>query len=103
MISGLLPTMGYHHSNQYNSYCLADDLMEPYRPFVDQLVLELIRTENSYTELTPSLKQNLLKIPVLDVIINNQSSPLMLAAQQSAASLARCYSKEEKALKLPSF
>ncbi|PWL30781.1 type II CRISPR-associated endonuclease Cas1 [uncultured Roseivirga sp.] len=103
MISGLLPTMGYHHSNQYNSYCLADDLMEPYRPFVDQLVLELIRTEDSYTELTPSLKQDLLKVPVLDVIINNQSSPLMLAAQQSAASLAKCYSKEEKALKLPSF
>ena len=103
MISGLLPTIGYHHSNQYNSYCLADDLMEPYRPFVDQLVLELVRTEESYAELTTGLKQNLLKVPVLDVYINNQISPLMLAAQQSASSLAKCFSKELKELKLPRF
>jgi len=103
MITGLLPTMGYHHSNQYNSYCLADDLMEPYRPFVDQLVLELVRTEENYQELTPRLKQALLKVPILDVQINGRTSPLMLAAQQSTASLLRCYSKEEKELKLPSF
>ena len=103
MISGLLPTMGYHHSNQYNSYCLADDLMEPYRPFVDQLVLELVRSEENYQELTPKLKQALLKVPILDVTINNKTSPLMIAAQQSAASLLRCYSKKDKQLKLPSF
>ena len=103
MVSGLIPTLGYHHQNQYNSYCLADDLMEPYRPFVDQLVLEMVRTEDDYTLLTPDLKRSLLKIPVLDVKINDQTSPLMVAAQQSASSLAKCYSKETKQLKLPTF
>ena len=101
MVSELLPTLGCHHSNQYNSYCLADDLMEPYRPFVDQLVLELVRSEEDYADLTPKLKQALLKIPVVDVSINGQTSPLMLAAQQSAACLAKCYAKEKKHLKLP--
>lgn len=102
MISGLLPTIGYHHHNQYNSYNLADDVMEPYRPFVDQLVLELIRTEEDYTELTPALKQKLLQVPVLDVEINGKTSPLMLALQQTAASLQKCYAREIKEIKFPS-
>ncbi|WP_286754991.1 type II CRISPR-associated endonuclease Cas1 [Roseivirga sp. UBA838] len=103
MVSGLLPTIGYHHHNQYNSYCLADDVMEPYRPFVDQLVLELVRTEDNYAELTPALKQKLLQIPVLDVKINGLTSPLMTALQQTTSSLQKCYSKELKEIKFPAF
>lgn len=99
--SGLLPTLGYHHHNKYNAYCLADDVMEPYRPYVDQLVLELVRGEEDYSSLTPVLKQKLLQIPVLDVKIGGQNSPLMLAAQQTTSSLYRCYEKKEKNILYP--
>jgi len=99
--SGLLPTLGIHHHNKYNAYCLADDIMEPYRPFVDQLVIYLM--ERGEESLTQESKQVLLKIPTLDIMINQQKSPLMLAVQQTTASLQQCYSDQRKTLKLPTF
>lgn len=42
--SGMLPTLGIHHHNRYNAYCLADDIMEPYRPYVDELVFAIVKT-----------------------------------------------------------
>lgn len=99
--SGLLPTLGIHHHNKYNAYCLADDMMEPYRPFVDEVVLQLAHA--GVGELTPESKQELLKIPILDVRINQQKSPLMLAVQQTTASLQQCYAGQRTILKLPTF
>ena len=99
--SGLLPTLGIHHHNKYNAYCLADDIMEPYRPFVDTLVLSLVK--EGVGELTSESKKALLKTPTLDVIINQQRSPLMVAVQQTTASLQQCYAGTRKSLKLPSF
>jgi CRISPR-associated protein Cas1 len=99
--SGLHPTFGYHHRNKYDPYCLADDVMEPYRPFVDQLVLELVRTLDDYDTLTPAIKQQLLQVPVLDVTIGGQTSPLMLAVQQTTSSLYKCYAREVKEVKFP--
>jgi len=89
--SGLLPTLGIFHRNQYNAYCLADDIMEPYRPFVDRLVCTMIDPAEPQFELTPALKKQLLTIPALDVYIDGQRSPLMVAAQRTTASLARCF------------
>lgn len=99
--SGLLPTLGYHHRNKYNAYCLADDVMEPYRPYVDELVLELVRSLDDYDELTRQIKGELLQVPVLDAFIGGQSSPLMLAAQQTTSSLAKCYAGDRKTIKFP--
>jgi len=99
--SGLLPTFGLHHRNSYNAYCLADDVMEPYRPYVDHLVLQLVKEGNVGAELTTDMKQRLLHIPVLDVLINKQLSPLMNAVSQTTASLYQCYTGERKTLKLP--
>lgn len=101
--SGLLPTLGIHHHNKYNAYCLADDIMEPYRPFVDKLVLEIMESETDISELTQEIKARLLNIPVLDVVINNQRSPLMIAAGQTTASLYKCFSGEIRKIKYPSF
>jgi CRISPR-associated protein Cas1 len=104
--SGLLPTLGIHHHNRYNAYCLADDIMEPYRPFVDKLVVEIIDVEtDNYPslELTKEIKTKLLQIPVLDVIINGQRSPLMIAAGQTTASLAKCYLGDLRKITYPSF
>jgi CRISPR-associated protein Cas1 len=99
--SGMLPTFGIHHHNRYNAYCLADDMMEPYRPYVDQLVLRIIDNDQVPDELTKEHKAKLLQIPVLDVNINNRRSPLMLATQQTAASLAKCFRGELRKIEYP--
>jgi CRISP-associated protein Cas1 len=89
--SGLLPTLGIFHRNQYNAYCLADDIMEPYRPFVDKLVCTLTDPLEPAFELTPELKRTLLTIPAMDVFIDGQKSPLMIAVQRTTSSLAKCF------------
>ena len=81
----LLPTLGIHHHNRYNAYCLADDIMEPYRPYVDRLVFQMSgRYDMSKVELTKSQKAELLSIPTLDVQISGKRSPLMIAVGQSS-------------------
>ena len=99
--SGLLPTLGIHHHNRYNAYCLADDIMEPYRPYVDQLVLDIIQCNLEISDITRDLKMQLLGISMLDVVINGKRSPLMIAAQQTTASLARCFAGESKRISYP--
>lgn len=101
--SGLLPTFGIHHHNRYNAYCLADDIMEPYRPFVDQLVCQFVVNESNYQELTPNIKRLLLTIPTLDVTINGKRSPLMVAVGQTTASLYKCFRGELRKIAYPVF
>lgn len=103
VISGLLPTFGIHHRNKYNAYCLADDIMEPYRPFVDKKVIETMRMFNDISILNRAIKAELLNIPVLDVMINNQRSPLMVAVSQTTSSLYQCFSGKTRRIKYPSF
>lgn len=101
--SGLLPTLGIYHRNKYNAYCLADDIMEPYRPFVDKLVCNIMKEEKSIEELKQEIKYKLLNVPVLDVIIDGQRSPLMIAVGQTTASLYKCFSGEIRKIKYPTF
>lgn len=98
--SGLLPTLGIHHHNRYNAYCLADDIMEPYRPYVDKLVFQLVEN-NPITELNKEIKSSLLTIPTLDVTIGGKRSPLMIAAAQTTASLYKCFSGELRRIIYP--
>lgn len=98
---GLLPTLGIHHHNKYNAYCLADDIMEPYRPYVDLLVVEICEEEGFPTTLTKEVKARLLTLPTLDVEIDGQCRPLMLAAAQTASSLLRCFTGEARRLSYP--
>lgn len=100
---GLLPTLGIHHRSKYNAYCLADDIMEPYRPFVDKLVYEIVAESADVSELSQDMKARLLNIPVLDVFIGGQRSPLMIAVGQTTASLYKCFSGELRKIKYPSF
>lgn len=99
--SGLLPTLGIHHHNRYNAYCLADDIMEPYRPYVDELVYEIVLSGKDYSVLTNELKAILLTIPTLDVKIGNKRSPLMIAAGQTTASLFKCFNGELRNIAYP--
>lgn len=99
--SGLLPTLGIHHHNRYNAYCLADDIMEPYRPYIDRLVFDIVKRHGENTELTREIKAELLTIPTLDVTIQGKRSPLMVAATQSTASLHKCFSGELRRIHYP--
>lgn len=99
--SGMLPTFGIHHHNRYNAYCLADDIMEPYRPYVDELVVNYTLRNGYPEELTTDVKSTMLSIPVLDVVINGQRSPLMIAATQTTASLYKCFSGELRKIVYP--
>lgn len=99
--SGLLPTLGIFHRNQYNAYCLADDIMEPYRPFVDKVVCNIVSMNGRFLEMTPNMKKDLLSIPTMDVIIDGERSPLMNAVQRTTASLAKCFEGKAKKLLYP--
>lgn len=99
--SGLLPTFGIHHHNRYNAYCLADDIMEPYRPYVDELVIDVMARMGDFSELTRDIKAELLVIPTLDVVIDGKRSPLMIAVGQTTASLYKCFSGELRKISYP--
>ena len=100
--SGMLPTLGIHHHNRYNAYCLADDIMEPYRPYVDDLVSSMITELGcNQQELTKDMKARLLSIPTIDVVVGGKRSPLMVAVTQTTASLYRCFSGEIRRIAYP--
>ena len=99
--SGLLPTLGIFHRNRYNAYALADDIMEPYRPFVDTLVLDIVHKTGAPVDLTLEHKGQLLKLPVADVILDGKASPLMAAVARTTASLAQCFAGEQRKLLYP--
>lgn len=99
--SGLLPTLGIHHHNRYNAYCLADDIMEPYRPYVDELIYDIVKSGIEYEDLTKELKARLLGIPTLEVKIDGRRSPLMIAVSQTTASLYKCFSGELRRIAYP--
>lgn len=96
--SGMLPTLGIFHRNKYNTYCLADDIMEPYRPYVDLIVCHIMETEDCYDELNIEIKKQLLSIATIDVYIDGKNSPLMVAMSRTTNSLQECF--EGKARKI---
>ena len=89
--SGMLPMLGIFHKNKYNAFGLADDIMEPYRPFVDALVLELVDSREDFHELKKEFKIHLMSIMRTDVILDGQKSPLMVALSRTTSSLYECY------------
>ncbi|MFN4006410.1 MAG: type II CRISPR-associated endonuclease Cas1 [Chitinophagaceae bacterium] len=99
--AGLLPTLGVFHRNRYNAYCLADDMMEPYRPFVDMVVRTIIHQTSVVDSLTQEHKNKLLQVLQTDVIINKEKSPLLVAMQKTAYSLAKCYQGELRKVSFP--
>lgn len=99
--SGLLPTLGIFHRNQYNAYCLADDIMEPYRPYIDRMVWQMYHHELSSNEISQIEKTTLLSIPAVDVHIDNKVSPLMNAVARTTASLSKCFEGSERKILYP--
>ena len=96
----LLPTLGIHHHNRYNAYCLADDIMEPYRPYVDKFVQEIYEREYPKS-LTKDIKHRLLTIMEQDVVIDGITHPLSIATSLTASSLVRCFEGSSKQIDYP--
>ena len=101
--SGMLPSIGIFHKNKYNAYTLADDIMEPYRPFVDHIVWEMVARGENVEELTTQIKAELLTIPAMDVYIDGRNSPLMNAMSRTTNSLYECFYGSARKILYPDF
>ncbi len=99
--AGLLPTLGIHHHNRYNAYCLADDIMEPYRPLVDMLVLDIMKEREDISTLSIEIKRDLLALSTMDVHIGGKRSPMMIAMQTTATSVQKCFTGEARKIIYP--
>lgn len=98
--SGLLNTLGIHHKSKYNAFALADDIMEPFRPAVDEVVSFIMQNYDEQ-ELTTEIKSELLQVLTRTVYFKNEKSPLMVGLQKTASSLQQCYMGERKKIKYP--
>lgn len=101
--SGLLPTVGIHHRNKYNSFCLADDIMEPYRPYADEIVYNYTLDTNNSSEITKEFKQKAFQLLVTDVKFTKVIRPLMIGISFTSSSLVKCFSGELKSINYPNF
>ena len=101
--SGLLPTLGIHHHNKYDAYALADDMMEPYRPYIDDEVLEYTKLYPECEEISLEFKKKILNILTRDVVIGKLSRPFMIALTITSSSLAKVFTGEAEKLSLPEF
>jgi CRISPR-associated protein Cas1 len=97
--AGLHPTIGIFHANRANAFALSDDLMEPYRPLVDQLVFDLVAS--GQTAVTPETKLALTRIATLDLPGSQGISPLSVQAQRFVYSLAVSFETGVPLLDLP--
>jgi CRISPR-associated protein Cas1 len=98
--SGLLNTLGIHHKSKYNAFALADDIMEPFRPIVDEVVFKIMQNYETQ-ELNTKIKAELLQILTRTVYFKDEKSPLMVALQKTASSLQQCYTGDRKKIKYP--
>lgn len=98
--SGLLNTLGIHHKSKYNAFALADDIMEPFRPIVDEAVYNIMQNYEEQ-ELNTAIKAELLQILTRTVYFKDEKSPLMVALQKTASSLQQCYTGDRKKIKYP--
>jgi CRISPR-associated protein Cas1 len=101
--TGLLPSVGIFHHNKYNPFCLADDIMEPYRPFVDALVYDIVESGCNIEDLNRNIKSSLLMIPAIDVVIDGKRSPLMNAMSRTTSSLYECFEGSRRKVLYPEF
>lgn len=99
--SGLLNTLGIHHKSKYNAFALADDIMEPFRPAVDELVYQIIQQYDE-EELNTLIKSELLQVLIRTVYFKEEKSPLMVGLQKTASSLQQCFTGSRKKIKYPS-
>lgn len=98
---GLHPTVGVYHKSQYNSFCLADDIMEAYRPFADFKVMEIVDKGEMDLILKPDVKKELLELMISIIEINKEMKTVINAMQDTVQSLVKSFKENDNLLKLP--
>lgn len=99
--SGLHPSMGIHHRNKYNAFCLADDIMEPFRPFVDLIAYDLSQEQGESTIMSKEAKQQLLSAGTIDALFGQHKRPLMVGMASTTASLVKIFKQERRKIIYP--
>ena len=99
--TGLLLVLGIFHRNKYNPYCLASDIMEPYRPIADLLVMKWLQLHPEKQSLDKESKTFLLQIATQDVNIEKLVRPLIVGVKMTASSLLKCYTGEKRQISYP--
>ena len=97
--SGLLPAIGIFHHNRSNAFPLADDVMEPYRPYVDEIVYDMAM--QAKLDLTKEVKAELINVLYADTQFSRVTRPLSVGLTLTTASLSKCFAKEQTKLSLP--
>jgi CRISP-associated protein Cas1 len=97
--AGLHPSFGLHHKNRSDAFCLADDLVEPFRPLADAKVKALAAAGRE--EIDKETKTELLGLLTAEIEVGGEKGPLLVALERMTASLVRCYAGEQKKLDLP--
>lgn len=98
--SGLLNTLGIHHHNKYNAFCLADDVMEPFRVLVDKKVMEIMET-HSEQDLTTEIKMKILSVLTDTVYFEDTKSPFIVALATTCQSLQKCFAGKRRKIIYP--
>lgn len=104
--AGLLCVCGIHHSNRSNAFALADDMMEPYRPFVDEIVFglpEVLGKDWTRIGFDVQVKHEVVKVVGCDVQMDGLCYPLVLALDRTAQSLADVVTEKAVNVLLPEF
>ncbi len=97
--AGLHPSLGVHHQNRANPLCLVDDLIEPFRPFVDLAVVRMV--DAGFDAVTPEVKRALALLPSMDLPTAEGTTPLSTVIQRLATSLALAFESGKPELDLP--
>jgi CRISPR-associated protein Cas1 len=93
--------LGIFHRKQYNAYCLADDIMEPYRPFMDKAVLTCMQNGEEISDLSKDIKFQLLSTLSQDTLFDKDRSPLMVGLTKTTASLSACFEGKRRKITYP--
>lgn len=99
--SGLHPSLGIHHHNKYNNFCLASDIMEPFRPLVDSAVINIVKQYGSNAEMSREIRSSLISATTGRVSLDTESVPLFFALTRFCGSLVNCLSGKTKMLRIP--
>ncbi len=99
--TGMHPALGIHHRNPYNPFCLADDLMEPLRPYVDHTVYRLSQNLTEITELTPALKREILGLTTGELVFKKKRLPFMTAIPLYVAGVKQYLCENARKVEIP--
>lgn len=99
--AGLHPALGVHHHNRYDPFALASDLMEPFRPLVDEAVARIVYEQEGCVPLGKDVKRRIIEAVTGLINVDGETRTIFSVLTRTSASLAAVYAGERKKLHLP--